>query len=93
MRLRIIEALDAYFREVEKELADDNTATIGKQFEEIKRSRADMTFADVEQIETARDRYCLGSSDNIEVDDGALTSQADDGTSVNAWVWLPKEES
>lgn len=77
---------------MEKGLAGDTTAEIGKQFEELKRSRAVMTFATPEEIEEARDKYALGSDDDIEVDDGALTSQADNGTWVQAWVWLRKEE-
>jgi hypothetical protein len=33
-------------------------------FEELRRARSDMTFADAEQLQKARDRYCLGSSDD-----------------------------
>lgn len=46
--------------------------------------------ATIEQIEAARDEY---GSDDIEIDDDAGTSSADDGTWVQAWVWLPKEDS
>jgi hypothetical protein len=44
-----------------------------------------------EEVERARDKYALGSSDNIEIDDDAQTSPTDDGTWVQAWVWLANE--
>jgi hypothetical protein len=50
------------------------------------------TVADGGLIEAARDRYALGSSDNIEIDDGALTSIGDEGTWVQAWVWMEHED-
>ena len=42
-----------------------------------------------EEIERARNDYAKGSDDDIEIDDDALTSRADNGTWVQAWVWLP----
>jgi hypothetical protein len=87
MALRIVEALDAYMREYHGGSVED----CRKAFEELKRARADTTFASDEEIERARDQYALGSDDDIEVDDGALSSQADGGTWVQAWVWLPDE--
>jgi hypothetical protein len=47
-----------------------------------------LTVADGALIEAARDRYALGSDDNIEIDDGALTSIGDEGTWVQAWVYM-----
>jgi len=44
-----------------------------------------------EQIIEARRCYCLSSDDNIEVDEEAAVSIADDGVWVAAWVWLPNE--
>lgn len=46
-------------------------------------------FATEEEIALARRRYIEGSCTDIEIDDGALASRADDGTWVQAWVWLP----
>jgi hypothetical protein len=50
------------------------------------------TIADGALIEAARDKYALGSDDNIEIDDGAATSVGDEGTWVQAWVWMKHEE-
>lgn len=41
------------------------------------------------EIESAREAY---SSDAIEIDDVAFTSRTEDGTWVQAWVWLPHTE-
>lgn len=41
-----------------------------------------------EELARARDLYAAGSDDDIEIDDGAKVSRADDGTWVQAWVWL-----
>ncbi len=41
--------------------------------------------ADPSEIENARSTY---GSDEIEIDDDALCSRADDGIWVQAWVWL-----
>jgi hypothetical protein len=49
--------------------------------------------ATIDEIHRARDQYCLGSSDNIEIDDNALVSRGDDGCFVAAWVWLEDKES
>jgi hypothetical protein len=45
--------------------------------------------ATAEEIAAARDLYARGSDDDIEVDDNALASRCDEGTWVQAWVWLP----
>ena len=42
-------------------------------------------------IEKARRLYQWGSDDNIEIDDEAETSEADEGIWVQAWVWVPKD--
>lgn len=44
------------------------------------------------EIERAREMYAYGSGDDIEIDTDAHTSPTDDGTWVQAWVWLPREE-
>jgi len=41
--------------------------------------------ATLEQIENAR---CLHQCDEIEIDDEALVSEAEDGYWVQAWVWV-----
>ena len=50
---------------------------------------SEKTFASNEQIEEARAVY---GSDEVEIDDVALTSVSDEGVWVQAWVWLPKDE-
>jgi len=45
-----------------------------------------------EETEKARELYARGSSDNIEIDDMPMTSVGDDGTWVQAWVFLAKED-
>jgi hypothetical protein len=44
-----------------------------------------------EEIQRAREKYALGSDDNIEIDSNALVSRGDDGCFVQAWVWLEDE--
>jgi len=41
-----------------------------------------------ELVQMAREQYAEGSSDNIEIDDDAGFSATDNGTWVQAWVWL-----
>lgn len=57
--------------------------------ERIVQDRAD-GLATTQEIEAARANY---ESDEINVDEGALTSRADDGVWVNAWVWISPEEA
>lgn len=45
-----------------------------------------------EMICAARQEYAQGSDNDIEVDDDAQLSQADDGTWVQAWVWIRTAE-
>lgn len=40
----------------------------------------------------AQAMYARDSDDNIEVDGDASVSVNDDGTWVQAWVWVPKED-
>ena len=44
-----------------------------------------------DQIQRARDEYCDDSCD-LAVDDDVGTSEADGGTWVQAWVWLPDQK-
>jgi hypothetical protein len=41
------------------------------------------------QIDQAR---AVHQSDEVQIDNDALTSHAGNGIWVQAWVWLPKEE-
>jgi hypothetical protein len=40
------------------------------------------------EIDRAREAYC-DSSEDIEIDEVAFTSRTENGTWVQAWVWLP----
>lgn len=44
-----------------------------------------------EEIKLAREKY-HAEFPEIEIDDDAGTSEADDGTWVQAWVWLSNED-
>jgi hypothetical protein len=46
--------------------------------------------ASVKEIHAARSLY---GSDDIEVDGDAKVSRANDGVWVQAWVWVPKENT
>lgn len=45
-----------------------------------------------ELIEKARELHCKGSDEDIEIDDDAALSRADDGTWVGGWLWVPRPE-
>ena len=45
--------------------------------------------ADPELLEAAQDIY---ETDDLEIDEGALTSEGDRGTWVQAWVWVSDDE-
>lgn len=45
-----------------------------------------------EEIELARKKYQESDYPDIEIDDDAGTSESDDGTWVQAWVWLSNED-
>lgn len=40
------------------------------------------------EIESARNTYCMGSDDNIEIDDDPVLSVGEEGLFVSAWVWV-----
>jgi len=44
-----------------------------------------------EEVDQARHRHCLGSDDEIEIDEPARVSRGEDGPWVQAWVFVPKE--
>ena len=46
--------------------------------------------ADAEVIAKAKELY---QNDDCEIDTGALTSEADNGIWVQAWVWIPNSET
>lgn len=44
-------------------------------------------------IPAAKAKYAMhGADDNLEVDDDARTSVADNGVWVQAWVWISNDE-
>lgn len=43
-------------------------------------------------ISVARANYCVGSNDDIEIEPDAKLSRAEEGTWVQAWVYVPDEE-
>lgn len=45
--------------------------------------------ADPAEIEAARDGY---QDDDLEIDDDALVSHADEGYWVSAWVWIAHDD-
>lgn len=51
----------------------------------LREAYADVTVATPELGEDARALY---GSDEINIDDGALTSVGEDGTWVQAWLWV-----
>lgn len=54
----------------------------------LKQAVADHEF-DAAARKLARERY---ATDNLEVDEDAELSHADDGVWVGAWVWLPHDD-
>lgn len=58
---------------------------IERTLEEYRESQADE-----ELIARAKELY---QNDDCEVDTGALTSEADDGIWVQAWVWVPNKDT
>lgn len=50
-------------------------------------AKLDEHKATIEEIAAAQE---LHGSDEVEIDDDAMTSHGDDGTWVQAWVWIPK---
>jgi len=43
-------------------------------------------------IELAREKYALGSDNDIEIDDSPATSTGESGIWVAAWVFVPNDE-
>lgn len=50
-----------------------------------------MTTDNTMFIEAARERYAYGSNNDIEIDDLAIVSHAENGVWVQGWLWLPIE--
>ena len=46
-------------------------------------------MTDAEIIEAARQKYCVGSDDDVEIDEYPEIIHADGGCWVPAWVWIP----
>jgi len=45
--------------------------------------------ASQQEIEAARQLHCVGSDDNVEIDD-ALCSHGENGFWVQGWLWVPQ---
>lgn len=69
-----------------REVRDQLLISLRKQSQEVPDREA--------IIATAREEYCVGSDNDIEIDDEPALSPADDGCWVGAWVWveLPRYE-
>ena len=46
------------------------------------------THPELPVVTRARERYCMGSDDNVEIDDKPEVSVGDGGAWVQAWVWV-----
>lgn len=71
----------------------DDYNALWEKLEEFKAVFNDISFADATQIQRARDEYAVGSDDDVEIDDPAVISEADEGVWVQAWVYLRNEEN
>lgn len=85
-----LNALAAYIALMEAK--DTALADITTSYAALREAFSQITQADGAMVEAAQARHADGSDDEIEVDDGALTSCADEGTWVMAWVWVPAPE-
>lgn len=85
--------------EGEEDSVKEEHAELIQRLQDFERKLADVSTntADDELIEKARSIFQKGwgpFADEIEIDDFAVgVSRADDGTWVNAWVWVPNEET
>lgn len=52
----------------------------------------DTQDANIFTIERARELYCYGSDDDIEIDDEPLLSASENGVWVSAWVYVRTAE-
>lgn len=89
--MQIITAVAAYLKALEGG-AKGKTDEVLAALAELKRAHASLTFADDALLEAARETYALGSNDDVEIDTGAMTSIEDEGTWVQAWVWMRHKE-
>jgi len=48
-------------------------------------------YPTTQELELAKDRHCIGSDNEIEIDGDARVSRGEDGAWVQAWVFVPKE--
>ena len=74
----------------------EDLAAMESRIAEVRRILANnkngIYFATPEEIDEARDKYVDRGVSDIEVDEDALVSRSDEGTFVQAWVWLSKPE-
>lgn len=82
--------------EGEEDSVKQEHAELIQRLQDFDRKLAEVSenTADDELLDRAREKYTMGSSNDIEIDDESVgVSRADDGTWVNAWVWVPNETS
>jgi hypothetical protein len=59
----------------------------------IASAKADIAAPDREAlVATARQLYCDNSDYNVEIDEDTVFSRGEDGTWVQAWVYVPNQE-
>lgn len=69
----------------------DTVVSLGLLRELIRNGNLLAPQATQDEIDQARHRHCLGSDDEIEIDEPARVSRGEDGPWVQAWVFVPKE--
>ncbi|HDR8859220.1 TPA: hypothetical protein QDA74_003718 [Burkholderia territorii] len=60
--------------------------------DELKAAFLELQFADDKLLHAAHRAY-TDDTDDIEINDGAVVAPAPDGKWIQAWVWMPNDES
>ena len=72
------------------ETASDATAGLAAVRTAVLEEEAELARDDRDSLlEAARRLYCQSSDNDVEVDDDARLSVADNGTWVQGWLWVP----
>lgn len=69
----------------------DAVVSLGFLRELIRNGNLLAPHATEDEVDQARHRHCVGSDDEIEIDEPASVSRGEDGPWVQAWVFVPKE--
>lgn len=85
----LVEALEGIYTDDDGDgyVSAEGMAEIAALIAKVRGAEAE-SLATPEEIERARSEY---ADDDINIDDGAAASRADDGVWVAAWVWLSEE--